>query len=528
MLLLLPSIWSACSITGQDEYFLSFRTVLEMEERSQWLTPYVNGEVRLQKPPLLYWLMRCSFAMFGSNLFAARIWCVLAGAGLALFTAKLARQYLGQDQQNGGYLAGLLVVSAAGVMIDARRAMFDLPVACLCTAAIYYGVVWYRTGHLRASLAMAISLAAAAMCKGPVALWFFLAAILAAAVTRRARPVGPWWHGALALLLFGTLVLPWPLWAQNHHPSFGQVLQTQAEQRQFALPGIGRVPQLLAALLGLIVPWSIAVIASGWAGLRNRGTAKQPSRWLLTWLVLGLLPFAFMKTFERYLLALLCPMAMLAAHWLVQLPASVLRLHLSVATVMASIPVLVFALFAMWFGFSYAWPLVGAALVLLTWRTARRREPGPLLTAGLCAAMFSVLLGFLYPSLGINQLPRDLPDDLATSEVQTFGRPQPGMLSMHIGRSVQQMDARTDGLAERLGAFHGYLFVLEQDQNRVEQAAQQHGIAIERIGEFHSFYSRKAWLKFYRSGVTWQDWLQALASRSPTGLQPRFVYYRLP
>ena len=56
-LLLVPSIWSPCSITGQDEYWLSFRTVLEMQERGEWLTPYVNGQVRLQKPPLLYWAL---------------------------------------------------------------------------------------------------------------------------------------------------------------------------------------------------------------------------------------------------------------------------------------------------------------------------------------------------------------------------------------------------------------------------------------------------------------------------------------
>ena len=55
---LLPSIGSQSSISGQDEYWLSFRTVLEMQERGEWLTPYVNGEVRLQKPPLLYWAMR--------------------------------------------------------------------------------------------------------------------------------------------------------------------------------------------------------------------------------------------------------------------------------------------------------------------------------------------------------------------------------------------------------------------------------------------------------------------------------------
>lgn len=146
----------------------------------------------------------------------------------------------------------------------------------------------------------------------------------------------------------------------------------------------------------------------------------------------------------------------------------------------------------------------------------------------MCAAMLCVLLGGIYPSLGINQLPGDLPADLATREVRTFGRPQPGMLSMRLGRSVQQMDGRAEGLAERLENFHGYLFVLEQDLDRVEGAARQAGITIERVGAFHSFYSRKAWLKFYRTGVAWEDWRRALTSRSPTELQPRFVYYRLP
>ena len=41
-------------------------------------------------------------------------------------------------------------------------------------------------------------------------------------------------------------------------------------------------------------------------------------------------------------------------------------------------------------------------------------------------------------------------------------------------------------------------------------------------------YSRKAWLKFYRQGIGWPDWREALATRSPDILKPGFVYYRLP
>ena len=149
------------------------------------------------------------------------------------------------------------------------------------------------------------------------------------------------------------------------------------------------------------------------------------------------------------------------------------------------------------------------------------------LTTLLCAALLSVLLGFVYPSLAINRLPDDLPADLSSTPVMTFGRPQPGMLSMHTARSAQQMDASPDGLPARLRAFDGYLFVLEQDLGTVESAAQVGNVALERVVDFRSFYSRKAWLKFFRRGVGWPEWQQALRSRSTDAIAPRFVCLRL-
>ena len=524
MLLLLPSIWSECSITGNDEYWLSFRTVLEMQERGEWLTPYVNGEVRLQKPPLLYWLMRGAFAVFGSNLFAARIATVLFGAGMALFTAKLARRYRGGGT---GYLAGVLVVGAAGVMIDARRAMFDLPVGCLCLVAIYFAVVWHGSGRLRHALAAATALALASMTKGPVALWFFTAPLLAAGLTRRSPAAGRWWHWLPAAALFAALALPWPLWVQQAHPEFWQVMEQQAASREFGLPEAKRPLQLLGAALGLIVPWSLAVVAGAWAALRGRFRADSPARWLSCWVALGVLPFVFMQTFERYLLALVAPMAILASQWLATCGDRLLRLHATVAACLVGVPVLVLSLFAIWFGLAYVAPLLALALLWLTVRVARREQPDVPLCAVMCALLLTALLGFVYPSLGINRLPHDLPDDLAQREVRTFGRSQPGMLSMRIGRSVPQMDGREQGLGERLAGFDGYLFALDVDAERIERAAAASGVPLERRGSYRSFYSRKTWLKFYRQGVVWPDWREALAARSAAGLQPRFVYYRV-
>jgi hypothetical protein len=522
VMLLLPSIWSPCSITGQDEYFLSFRTVFEMQERGEWLTPYVNGEVRLQKPPLLYWLMRCSYLLFGGNLFAARIWTVLAGATMALFVAKLGRRH-----QGNGYLAGIMIVSAAGVMIESRRAMFDLPVGCLCTIAVYYGATWHSSGRLRAAIVSAVALGLASMTKGPVALWFFAAPMLAALLTVRSRTPGRIWHWLVAAVVFCAIALPWPLWVQSTYPQFWEVMQTQAEHREFGWPPAKRLPALLGAVLGLAVPWSIAVIAAMWRGLRTKSSSGNAARYMIVWITIGLLPFVFMKAFERYMLALLCPMAVLASHWLETRSQKVQRAHLIIAATVTSIPVVVFALFAAWFGFSYLLPAFAVALLWLTMRMARSAQPKVLRTAGMCGAQLCLLIGFLYPSLGINQLPQDLPNDLATTQVRTFARPQPGMLSMRLQRSVQQMWGG-EGLANRLANYHGYLFALESDSERIEAAARRRNLAIERVGSFHSFYSRKAWLKFYRQGIQWPDWREALTSRSPTKLQPRFVYYRLP
>lgn len=524
--LLLPSIWSPCSVTGQDEYFLSFRTVLEMQERGEWLTPYVNGAVRLQKPPLLYWLMRASFLALGPNLFAARVWTILFGAAMALFTAKLARRWR-PCADDAGYLAGLFVLGAAGVAIDARRAMFDLPVGCLCTIAIFYAMRWRSEGRLPDALLAGAALAAAAMTKGPVALWFGAAPCLAGLFVRRERAAGPWWHASAAAVVFAALALPWPLWAQQAHPRFWEVMSEQAASRELGLPPAGRPLQLLGAALGLAVPWSVAVVAGALAAARGRAAAPATARWLLLWVLVGVLPFVFMKAFERYLLALVCPMAALGAGWLATASARLQRVHLIVAVCLLGVPVVVFSLFAAWFGLAYAAPAAALALLWTTWRQARRDAPRPAAVAARCAALLSVLLGFVYPALGINQLPEDLPDDLATAEVRTFGRPQPGMLSMALGRSVQELDGRDRGLSARLTRYRGYLFVLSSDVDRFERAAAAARVSIARAREFRSFYSRKAWLKFFKQGATGADWRRALWTRSADGLKPGFVCYRV-
>src|SRR5437764_4459047 len=53
----------------------------EMLQSGQWLVPTNDGIPRLQKPPLLYWLLCLSLRAFGPTEFAARLPNALATVG---------------------------------------------------------------------------------------------------------------------------------------------------------------------------------------------------------------------------------------------------------------------------------------------------------------------------------------------------------------------------------------------------------------------------------------------------------------
>ncbi|MBW2112472.1 MAG: glycosyltransferase family 39 protein [Deltaproteobacteria bacterium] len=181
LLLLLPGIWCETGITGQDEYWLSFRTPMETMERGDWVTPWVNGEPRLKKPPLLYWAIMLSYRLLGIGLFSARIWGVLAGAGLAACSTLLYRELF----RRSGLLAGLITLASIAVVIEGRRAMLDLPLAYFTAMAVFFAIRWGKTGNQGWILLSGLSLGLSFLVKGPVGMVLFVVASLSCQGHRR-------------------------------------------------------------------------------------------------------------------------------------------------------------------------------------------------------------------------------------------------------------------------------------------------------------------------------------------------------
>ncbi|MEM7203884.1 MAG: glycosyltransferase family 39 protein [Planctomycetota bacterium] len=524
-LLCAPSIWSETSITGQDEYWLSLRTPLEMLERGEWWTPFLDGEPRLRKPPLLYWLMATSYEVLGVDLFAARIWSVLAAAGLAVIGYRLQTLLLGR----GGALAALLILGTIGVGIEGRRAMLDLPLAFFTGLTVLWTARWAQGGRLGWLLAAAAALAGGFLTKGPVPIWFAVAAGLAAlaAGLRRAAPLAPLWHVGAAVLLLLALALPWPIAMAVQWPQFFATMEEQARHRELGLAQLAKAPKVIGGMVGLVFPWTLVALAALWAALRGQlGDEARRLRWLALWCVIAVVPFLFLKAFERYHLPLVLPMCMLAATYLERTRASTRRWQMATAAVLLGVLGLPFCLFALWFGVAIVTPLV--ALGLSVWAFfAARAGAAPLGVAARLAVALAALMGGVYPTLGINALPADLPPDLSTRTVATFQRTQPGMLSIRRQRSVIEVRGEPEVMAAQLRQLDGYLFVHEADRAAAEAVAAAAGVTLQPRGRFGSFFSRKVWVRFAREDAAWADWREAFVTRRLDGLQPKFIYYEI-
>ncbi len=504
---LLPSIWSETSVTGSDEYSLGLRTPMEMADRGEWLTPWVNGEPRLRKPPLVYWLILATYHAAGVSLWAARIWGVLAGAGLGVVSCLTSRELL----RNNGFLAGLITVSCIGVAAQARQAMLDLPLAFWISAAVLFWLQWYRSGRITDATLSGACLGLSFLTKGPVGLFFFSAAVVAGLwkLPRQPSLRGKNWHWAVALLVFLGVSTPWPLAIQRiWSDRFGQIIGEELAARNFGR-WHGMAPlSALGGALGLIAPWTPMVLVAMWRQFRRDSDMNSHQRrWLTATVFLSVLPFFFMATFERNMLAVVPVQAVLAADWL-ESGDILQRLTLRIAASLLAAVALAASCVAFWFHLGPTMALItGLVALTLLWGAWNTWNPGSVVAAG--GIVFALVFGGLYPGLGLNYLPPDIESQIGRRPAFAYDRLQPAMLSPRLGHSIQPF--RVDRVPPDGSAI---VFVDGAQRADLEKQLHDAGLSGVEFIRFKTFYSRKAWARFARADATTADWREAFRNRS--------------
>jgi 4-amino-4-deoxy-L-arabinose transferase-like glycosyltransferase len=141
----------------------------EMLARGDGFVPYLQGEPYLDKPPLLYWLVVGSYAVFGVHDWAARLVPALAVHACVLLTYLLGRRRVGERAALWGALALAL---APGFMGMGRMLLHDGLLTLWVTLAFFAAWEALAGGRLRWGwwLTAAAACGLGVLTKGPVIL----------------------------------------------------------------------------------------------------------------------------------------------------------------------------------------------------------------------------------------------------------------------------------------------------------------------------------------------------------------------
>lgn len=103
----------------------------EMLQRSDWIVPTFNAELRTHKPVLLYWLIMSAYSVLGVNEFSARLPSALCAVGTCVATYLMGRRLF----PSAAALMAAVALSTSAMFVVAGRAATPDSVLIFCTSA---------------------------------------------------------------------------------------------------------------------------------------------------------------------------------------------------------------------------------------------------------------------------------------------------------------------------------------------------------------------------------------------------------
>lgn len=271
--------------TDRDEsrYAQASRQILESGD---WVDIRFQDELRLKKPPGIYWLQAGVRQVLDlpDHIGSYRLPSLLGATLAVLLFYALSRRLL--DRREALWPPVLLATSFL-LGAEARLATTDA-VLLLCTmlAAAVLTLRWIGRAWPHDDLLLACAVAAGVLVKGPVVLALVAGMVGAALLLRRCAALA----GALSLrgvLLAAALVLPWFLLiVARHGDTFWQasVLHDVAGKAVAAQESHGQPPGFYLLTLPLAGwPWAALLPAIAWHAWRSR--AEPLTQALLAWLL---------------------------------------------------------------------------------------------------------------------------------------------------------------------------------------------------------------------------------------------------
>lgn len=206
-------------------------TAREMVTDGNWMVPTMNGELRLEKPPLPTWVAGAIETVVPDSIAAQRCAAGLMGCLWVLFFYLFARRLL--DDENYAFLSTIVFLTCYQIVLMGRTATWDIYCHAFMMGAIYYlsRAFYPRDGrkerHVGACFALAgLFLGLSFMSKGPVSFFALLLPWLVAALFTLRRPQlrGRWGSFSLMLGIMLAVSAAWYIYIYVCHPEASQAV----------------------------------------------------------------------------------------------------------------------------------------------------------------------------------------------------------------------------------------------------------------------------------------------------------------
>lgn len=288
----------------------------EMLQRSDFITTFLNGEPRFDKPILIYWLQAASVSVFGLQEWSLRLPSALAASAWVINTYYFAKPRL---PQRSAMLVAVMLASSAMVVVVGRAATADAVLNLLIALTLFDTWRYWENPRRAVLLRVFAWLGLGFLCKGPIAV--AIPFVVSGFLYLSQRQWQMWLRTVFnpyGIALFLVIALPWYILeyqAQGQAFIDGFFLKHNISRFTDTMESHGgQVWYYLVALPFIIMPFGGLLVSFG----RNRG-GDDLDRFLWFWFGFVLLFFSFSNTqLPHYLLYGITPLLLLLAKYVTQ------------------------------------------------------------------------------------------------------------------------------------------------------------------------------------------------------------------
>ena len=235
----------------------------EMLLRGDWITPHLNGDRYLNKPPLLYWLIALSTSIFGATEFAARLPLALAGWLGIIIVWKWTKELWGIRASR---IAALMLSVSLGWFIFTHQLLIDILLSTLILASSYF--FWrlrWKPQSYRYFYSLYISLGLCILTKGLIGIVLPLLNYLVLSIIKQDEKIWRQIKLRPGIIVILAIIAPWFIAVNSANPGFFSYFIVNEHIKRFfdfRFPPdyeVSKISALGFVLITLVwcLPWSL-------------------------------------------------------------------------------------------------------------------------------------------------------------------------------------------------------------------------------------------------------------------------------